>query len=130
MANVQGAIAPFASLLPMLPADGTLDEVRANLAAAPGGPHPPALDLLIEDFARYHVAMAVISASVAAALLVCGVLLGRAAARAERSARRMLGSCGILAGVLAAAFVVVAAANSSTAADPAPAFLAFLEGGW
>ncbi|WP_123666290.1 hypothetical protein [Actinocorallia herbida] len=133
MANVQGAITPFASLLPMLPADGTLAEARRNLAAAPGGPHPPALDLMIEDFARYHAVMAVIAAVVAAALLLGGALLWRATARTERSARsarRVLGTFGILAALLAAALVVVAVANTGTAADPSPAFLAFLEGGW
>ena len=78
MANLQGVVAPYSSLLPMLTTDtsdaqltGTLDQIRWQLADSSGtaGHTAPALQVMTDDFARYHVAMAVISAIVAAALL-------------------------------------------------------------
>jgi hypothetical protein len=138
MANVQGMVTPFASLLPLLvdgPPDGstaaTLEQVRQGLAG--GGPVPPATTVLIDDFARYHVAMAVIASVVAAGLAAAGVLLWRrfaATPRPERRTRRVLASFGVLASVLPLLVAVVAVANTTTAADPAPALLAFFEGGW
>ncbi|WP_086822597.1 hypothetical protein [Streptomyces sp. NRRL B-24572] len=141
-ANIQGATAPFASLLPMLPtgaSDGevadVLARIRRDLAVVPraGDQEPPALDVMIGDFARYHVAMAVIAAIVAVGLVVLGVSAWRRFRRtepADRRARRTLGSFGVLA-VLASLFaIVVAVANTSTAVDPRPALLAFFEGGW
>ncbi|MEU5880079.1 hypothetical protein [Spirillospora sp. NPDC047279] len=139
MANVQGAAAPFASLLPMLTAGAddarltaTLDEARRQLAAS-GPDASPALDVMLGDFTRYHVAMAVIAAIVAVAFAVlCAVLWkGFAAARPPRGRLgRVLGSFGVLSAVLSLIMIVVAAANTATAADPAPALLAFFEGGW
>ncbi|GAA2733562.1 hypothetical protein [Actinocorallia aurantiaca] len=142
MANVQGTVAPFASLLPMLTADatgtrltGTLDQVRRELAVYPGtsGHASPALEVMISDFYRYHVAMAVIAAIVAIVLIGVSVALWRRFARTEpsgRPARRVLGSFGVLSALLSPAMIVVAVANTATAADPAPALLAFFEGEW
>ncbi|POM26081.1 hypothetical protein BTM25_04680 [Actinomadura rubteroloni] len=137
MANVQGAAAPFASLLPMLPDGGhdprlagTLDQVRSQLAGAPDGRTPP-LDAMVGDFARYHLVMAVIAAVVAVVLLAVGVVLGRAFARsAGRRGRGVLGASGGLSVLAALALVVVAVANTGNAADPAPGLLAFFQGGW
>lgn len=140
MANVQGAIAPFASLLPMLTggaAEGeladTLDEIRQRLAESlgAGGQDTPALELIIGDFARYHVAMAVI-AGVSAVVFVgmSAVLWKRFAGKESGRARWVLGSFGGLSVVLSLALIVVAVANTSTAADPGPALLAFFDGGW
>jgi hypothetical protein len=70
MANIQGAVAPFASLLPMVmegaPAD-TVGQIRRGLADYPGagGRSHAALEVMISDFARYHAAMAVIVVVVA-----------------------------------------------------------------
>jgi hypothetical protein len=142
MANIQGAAAPLASLLPMLTAGaagarltGTLDQVRWQLAAAPGteGRTSPALEMMIGDFARYHVAMAVLAAIVAAVFIGLSAVLWKRFAGTEPSrgrARRMLGSFGALSALLALAMIVIAVANTATAADPAPALLAFFEGGW
>ncbi|MEU4623894.1 hypothetical protein AB0G04_28460 [Actinoplanes sp. NPDC023801] len=137
MANVQGMIAPFASLLPLLtdgspggPEAAALEQVRQGLAA---GSASPALTVLIEDFARYHVAMAVIAAVVAAGLAAGGVLLWRrfaATPRPDRRTRRVLASSGVLASLLPLLVAVIAVANTTTAADPAPALLALLQGGW
>ncbi|WP_207934289.1 hypothetical protein [Actinomadura sp. KC06] len=142
MANLQGMVAPYASLLPMLTADasdaqltGTLDQIRRQLADSPGadGHTTPALQLMIDDFARYHVAMAVIAAIVAAALIALSATLWRRFARTERSsrrARRVLGSFGVLSALLALTGIVVAVANTTTAADPSPALLAFFQDSW
>ncbi|MFF8375448.1 hypothetical protein ACF07V_04810 [Streptomyces sp. NPDC015661] len=142
MANIQGATAPFASLLPMLPAGttdgelaGALGEVGQRLAVAPGAGHqdPPALDVMIGDFARYHEAMAVIAATVAVGLAVLGVLSWRRFRRtgpADRRTRRAVAAFGVLSALAALFVVMVAVANTTTAADPRPALLAFFEGGW
>jgi hypothetical protein len=142
MANVQGAVAPFASLLPMLAAGtagggsgSSLEAARERLDQSmnAGGPVPAPLDAMIGDFALYHEALAVVGALVAAAFLVGCVLLWRRFARtapSERRTRRMLGSFGVLSAVLVLALAVVVAANTGTAADPEPALLAFFDGGW
>lgn len=142
MANVQGAVAPFASLLPMLgvtAGDGeltdVLDQIRRRLADYPGAGDrtPPALEAMIRDFDRYHVAMAVIALTVAVVLIGVGVLFWRKFAGTEstdRRTRRVWGSFGVLSVLLSLLVLVVAVANTSTAADPAPALLAFFEGGW
>jgi hypothetical protein len=138
MANVQGSVTPFASLMPMLvdgPGSGagaaTLEQVRQQLAA--GGPPSPALQLMIDDFGRFHVAMAVIAAVVAAGLAVLGALLCRrfaATARTRRRARRVLASSAAATAAVAVLAALLAVANTTTALDPAPALLAFFEGGW
>lgn len=82
MANLQGAIAPLSSLLPMLPGDA-LAQVAPQLAA---GAHPPAaVAVMVDDFARYHVAMAVIAAVLAATFIGATALAGRRFARTEPS---------------------------------------------
>ncbi|MGW8761071.1 hypothetical protein ACWGN5_01085 [Streptomyces sp. NPDC055815] len=142
MANVQGAAAPFASLLPMLPTGaaegelaGVLAQVGGRLAVTPsaGDQDPPALDAMVGDFARYHEAMAVIAATVAVGLVVLSALSWkrfRRTAPTDRRTRRTLGSFGVLWALVALFAVVVAVANTTTAADPRPALLAFFEGGW
>ncbi|GAA3349106.1 hypothetical protein GCM10020358_70030 [Amorphoplanes nipponensis] len=134
MANIQGAAAPFASLLPMLPDDATAEQIRQRLAGATsgGGPTPPALDAMISDFARYHLALALVAALVAVVLAGAGVVVWRRSARAgtDRRMRRLLRSFGVLAGVMSVLVIVIAAANTGTAADPAPALLAFFTGSW
>ncbi len=142
MANLQGMVAPFASLLPMLTAGatgarltGTLDQVRQQLAASTsaGGHAPPALATMISDFGRYHVAMAVIASIVAAILIGISVVLWKGFVRAKpsgRRTRRVLGSFGVLSVLLTLTMIVIAVANTTTATDPAPALQAFFEGGW
>jgi hypothetical protein len=140
MANIQGVIAPFASLLPMLTAGatgaritGTLDQVRQQLAAGTDGRHSPALDVMISDFSRYHVAMAVIASVVAALLIGAGAMLWKRFAGTDpssRRTRRVLASFGLLSTLLSVAVIVLAVANAGTAADSAPALRAFFAGGW
>jgi hypothetical protein len=86
MANVQGAVAPFASLLSMLPTRGTsgqyaetLGQVRQQLAGYPraGDQSPPALTAMVDDFALYHAVLAVTAVIVAAVLIGLSVLSWR-----------------------------------------------------
>ncbi|WP_433664008.1 hypothetical protein ACQPW1_18950 [Nocardia sp. CA-128927] len=142
MANIQGVVTPFASLLPMLTTgttDGelanTLDQLRRQLAESlnAGGRTAPALDVMISDFARYHAAMAVIAATVAVVFIVASMVLWWKFARtdsADRRTRRVLGSFDILTVLSTLGLIVVAVVNTSTAADPGPALLALFEGGW
>ncbi|MCK9923970.1 hypothetical protein MXD61_19225 [Frankia sp. AgPm24] len=136
MANIQGAAAPFSSLLPMLPAGrtdpalaGALDQAAHQLAdARAGAPTTPPLDVMTADFALYHVVMAVVAAVVAVALLAVSVLLWRRNP-ADQAAKRVTRAYAALAAVLIVASLVLVAANVSVAAHPGPALLRALQGG-
>lgn len=142
MANVQGAIAPFSSLMSMLPVHtshgalaGTLDQVRQRLADYPhsGAGTPPALKVMVDDFSRYHAVIAVAASLVAVVLAGLSVAAWKrfaGTAAADRRTRRLFRWFGLGSAVLAAAVVVVAVANAMTTADAAPALLAFFKGGW
>jgi hypothetical protein len=134
LANVQGAAAPFASLLPMLvdgPPDpalaGTVEEILGQLRA--GGPASPALGRIIDDYALYHWVIAALAGAVAVGLLALGAVLWRRS-RAAGPARRVLLAHGVLSVVVAALLAVVVVANVGTAADPVPGLIGFFEGGW
>ncbi|MFJ9118003.1 hypothetical protein ACIRJO_20900 [Streptomyces sp. NPDC102394] len=143
MANVQGAAAPFTSLLSMLPVGtpghgalaDTLDQVRRRLtdASHPGGaPAPPALATMISDNSRYHATLAVTAGVVATVFAGMSVALWRRFARTgtpRRRTRRVLGSFGALSGVASLALVVLAVANTTTATDSARGLLIFFNGG-
>ncbi|MFF3174976.1 hypothetical protein ACFVQ0_20415 [Streptomyces sp. NPDC057900] len=141
MANVQGAVAPFSSLMSMLPVHRshgelaeTLGQIRQGLAAYPdGGQGPPPLKVMVDDFGRYHAVLAVAAAAVALSAAAISAVSWRrfaAAAASDRRTRRLYRSSGLCWALLAAAVAVIAAANTATTADPAPALLAFFEGGW
>ncbi|MGW3122792.1 hypothetical protein ACWDBW_37715 [Streptomyces sp. NPDC001107] len=142
MANTQGAIAPLSSLLSMLPMHSShgelanaLQQIRQHLTDYPnaGDRTPPAIEVMVSDFAVYHVVIAVAAVTVAVVLIVMSVVSWRRFARAEaydRRTRRVLRSFGLLWAVLSLPFIVLAVANVSVAADPAPALLAFFKGGW
>ncbi|MEU2632030.1 hypothetical protein, partial [Kitasatospora sp. NPDC007106] len=98
MANIQGAVAPFASLLPLLNGSrdpelaGALGQVREQLADPPAAGRVPALGVMVDDFSRYHLAMAVIAGCVAVLLAVLAAVAWRrfAATRADdRRGRRL-----------------------------------------
>jgi len=140
-ANIQGAVAPFSSLLSMLPAakrDGrfaaTLDQVRQGLAHYSGADNrtSPALRGMVDDFALYHVVVVVVAAVVALVLIGMSVLVWRRFARAggERRARRAFATFGVASLAASLIVLVIAAANLTTVAAPAPALLAFFQGGW
>jgi hypothetical protein len=139
--NVQGAVAPFASLISLLPLGtsnaqltATVGQVRQHLAGYPGtgGRTPPALEAMISSFALYHAALVVLLALLAIALTGLSVASWRKRARARSSEpriRRTLASAGVISAVLSLAVIAVALANLSTAMHPAPALLAFFNGG-
>ncbi|GAA3288724.1 hypothetical protein GCM10020218_055330 [Dactylosporangium vinaceum] len=122
-ANVQGALVPLSSLLPMVIGSEPLA----------GAPEPAVLGALVADFGRYHEVMAVIAAVLAIVLVTAAILLWRrfaATDAAERRTRRLLGALGTVTALTALAVLLVVVANATTAADPGPALRAFFDGGW
>ncbi|MEU3466208.1 hypothetical protein ABZ721_40545 [Streptomyces sp. NPDC006733] len=141
LANIQGAIAPFsstASLLPLGaprgPLAGAVGQIQQGLAHYPNtnGQNAVALQVMVDDFGRYHAVLAVLASLVAVALVGLSVLSWRkfaAAGRSARRTRRTMRSFGVLAALGALTMIVIAVANLGTAADPAPALLGFYQGG-
>lgn len=141
VANIQGAVAPFASLISMLPLGShdkqfthTVTQVRQGLASYPGtgGHTAPALEAMISDFALYHAVVAALTGAVAVILIVMSVVSWSRRARTRSSDRRtryVLALAGVSSAVLALAVVVVTVANLGTALHPAPALLAGLAAG-
>ncbi|MFE0477841.1 tat (twin-arginine translocation) pathway signal sequence [Streptomyces sp. NPDC058947] len=138
VANVQGAAAPFASLLPMLTSGGGdgeaaagLPGIREQVAGFPTGRHSPALTVMVRDFALYHAVLAAMALVVALALAgVCVVLWRRHRATHEVRSRRGLKLGLAAAATVAGVALVIAVANVSSAAHPPEALAAFLDGGW
>ena len=113
----------------------TVDQVRQRLAESlkPGAQPPPALEVMISDFSRYHLALAVVAAIVGVVLIGVSFVLWRRFARTgrpDRRTRRVLGSFGVFSVVFSLIAIVLVVANAGTAADSAPALLVFFEGGW
>ncbi len=128
MANVQGALAPVSSLFSMLPVtspdpgpQGTVTELRAALLARgrSGAVGPAPLEVLLEDFARYHWIVAVLSLLAALAVLAGAVV----STRHTRSRRWVWRGA---AAVLASGFLVLAVANTTNALDPARGLLGYV----
>jgi hypothetical protein len=140
--NTQDAIAPFASLMAWLPVHAshgeladTLDQVRQHLAHYPdtGDRTPPALKVMVSDFSRFHEVRVVTATIVAVVLIGMSVVSWRRFARtgaSDRRTRRVFRSFGLLSALLSLAVIVVAVANITVAADPAPALLGLFKGGW
>lgn len=133
-ANIQGAIAPLSSLLPFLSgsSDPTIlaiaGRVHAELVAPVGGEFSAPLQVLVDDFARYHTAFAVIAGVLTVGVLgATGVAL-RAAAVAPRGARTRRLACAAALTLAALATGVVCAANISSAAESAQALAVFFGG--
>lgn len=137
LANVQGAFAPFSSLMSMLPirsADGELEavieQVKQGLAHYPSG-STGALRMIVGDLALYHVVVMVISWLVAVVLIVLTIGSWRTYARTTeeaRRARRLFSSLGISSMLMTTLIAVLALANTSAAADSATAVLNFYKG--
>lgn len=138
VANVQGAAAPFASLLPMLTGggadsrlDATLTQVRQQLSDCPGGQHSPALAVMVDDFALYHAVLAAMAVLVALVLLaVCVVLWRRLKATSDAGSRRAVKAGITGSAVLAAVVLVIAFENVTSAADSPRALADFFNGAW
>ena len=124
IANVQGAVSPFGTLLPNLtagPADAELSAVLAQVRdQLHNGPMSPALDVMLDEYVRWHVVKGVLVGFLAVALIGLSVA-------AWRRRPRWLS---LLTAVPAIAALVVVAANVTAVADPVPPFLLLLQGSW
>ncbi|MEU4647562.1 hypothetical protein [Nocardia fluminea] len=133
LANVQGAVTPFASLLPMLLGEDSaptevITQVDRRLA---DGTRVAPLEVMIDEFARYHVAMAALAAVTAVLLLGACAILWRASVRSpDRRSRRVLAWFGTLSALFALVMVVVAVANTTNASNPVPGLAALFTNGW
>jgi hypothetical protein len=141
VANVQGTVAPFTSLVSMLPIGAphgeladTLAQVRQQLADYPrtGNATSPALQIMINDNARYHVAVAVMAATLVVVFIGMSVALWKRFAGSRPSGRRMravLGSYGVASALLSLVMIVFTLANITTATDSARGLAGFFGGG-
>ncbi|MFE3105403.1 hypothetical protein [Nocardia tengchongensis] len=136
IANIQGAVAPFSSLLPMLPSGAddpqlgaAFEQIRQQLSGATGT--TPPVDDMVSDFARYHITVAIIATVLAiTAVGLAAVSWTRFARSADTRTRRVLCVSGIVTTLLATASIVLLAANTSAAIHSTTALSAFFDGSW
>lgn len=137
MANVQGTLAPFSSLMSMLPinsAQGDLlvmiGQVKAELGHY-SSDSPGALTQMVNDLAGYHVVLAVIAGGLAAVLVAAVIASFRAYAGTptiDRRPRRLFRWLGVAALFMSVLMLVLALGNTSTAIDSPTAVLNFYKG--
>jgi len=138
LANVQGAVAPFASVASLLPAGrghrelgGVLADLRQAVEVDTVSPVGGIASELLGDFILYHAVLAVLGAA-------AGVVLTTLALRAVlvRWRLRATGRSGqptwvlqtSLYGAVGVFFLLLALANTSTWLNPVPALVATLGG--
>ncbi|TWS19415.1 hypothetical protein FK529_09450 [Tsukamurella asaccharolytica] len=120
IANLQGAVAPLSSAFSLLdPArlrggepGRALALLRTELRGTPSGP----VQALVDDFARYHLAVVVMAGVLTIVLVVFAV-------RAWRQGRRRWAAATLVAAVVAG---VLAYANVTTTLDPVRGLLDFI----
>jgi hypothetical protein len=117
----------------------TVDQIR-DVLAQPGGAsgvrRSMALDTIVGDFSRYHVALAVQAGAVAAGSVVVGLTVVAMVSRRARSsamvssarARRMPWALGVSSIALALLMMLVTAANISNATTPERGLRIFFDG--
>jgi hypothetical protein len=124
IANVQGTVSPFGTLLPILASGHASPDLAAALAQVhdqvENGRTSPALDVMQDEYVRWHVWKGALAGLVAAVLIALSVVTWR-------QRRRWVS---VLIAILAVAALVVVAANEITVANPNPGFLLLLEGSW
>ncbi len=137
VANIQGALAPLASLFSLLDPAGAhhgpfadvVDQARRGLAATGGERRAPALTA-VDDFARVHAVFAIMAATLVAGLLVTALWCRRAAAArsapSDRRERRLLRVTGGAAVGLALLMLLLTFANVTNALGPEDGLRAFL----
>lgn len=136
IANIQGAVAPFSSLLPMLPSgaddpqlSAAFDQIRQQLAGNSGTSAP--VQDMVDDFAQYHVAVAVMASILAITAIGLSVMSWRKFARsADARVRRVLCAAGIVSALLGSAAVVLLIANTTAVIHSTSALAAFFNGSW
>ena len=132
MATIQGSLAPFSSLVSLLPighGDPALTEsagqIQHDLSEHQVLSRTPApLGAIIGDFQRYHAVLAAQAAVLAVALIGLSVLMWRRSNTAGRAVPRAKPLLRLLATAFALFTVIVLvvdAANVSTALNPGPA---------
>lgn len=132
MATIQGALAPFSSLVSLLSVghgDSALTEsavqIQHDLAEHQVMLHAPAtLGAIIDDFQRYHAVLAAQAAILAGVLIGLSMLMWRRAptvGRAVPLAKALLRLLATAFALLTAIVLVIGAANVSTALNPDPA---------
>ena len=124
IANVQGFVSPFGTLLPILASStakptmaSVLTQVRDQIA---NGPASPALTVMLDEYVRWHVVKGALAGLLTAVLIAVSVA-------AWRRRRRWYS---VLTAVSAVAALIVVAANVATVANPHPGFLLLLHGSW
>lgn len=140
-ANIQGAVAPFSSLISLLPVGtsggrlaNTVGQVRQGLAAygQPGARTSPVLQAMVSDDVLYHAVTVTLLPIPAACLIAISITSWRRRARtapSERRVRRTLALACVLSAFVSLLVLVVALANLSTVLHPAPALLALFTSG-
>ncbi|GHE58141.1 hypothetical protein GCM10014715_08850 [Streptomyces spiralis] len=140
VANVQGAVAPFTSVLTLMPVGashgqlaGTLAQVRERLTDSQntGDRTPPAIDVMISDFALYHEVVVVMSVILAIIFIGLSVVLWKRFARTGPSARRTrstLGWFGASSTVFSLFAIILFMANLSNTVNPTEGLLGFFAG--
>ncbi|MGU3435013.1 hypothetical protein ACNHUS_18595 [Actinomycetes bacterium M1A6_2h] len=115
VANLQGWLAPFSSLMSMFPV-GTDAPTAVDVQLGLSQPSPP-LAVMLDEFAWYHAALAVVAIPVGLALAAPSVALWK-----------RFKTLGAFSMVLALLFLGLGMVNALTASDPAPALLGFFQG--
>ncbi|NMD54660.1 MULTISPECIES: hypothetical protein [Tsukamurella] len=123
IANVQGSVAPLSSAFSLLgdrvsESDGPLAEALSSMRRQLRGARSPAVQELVDDFARYHLAVVIMAA-------VLTVVLVAFAVRAWRQDRRRWAVATLVGAIVAG---VVTAANVTNTLDPIRGLLDFLGG--
>jgi hypothetical protein len=132
LANIQGAIAPLSSvmgLLPMTPPTAAIADVRDHFAT---GTTTPVLTALVDDFRRYHAAMAVAAAGAILGVVTVNIALWIRVfelPKSEKRARRTIATIALALPALALFLFVIMLANVSTAVETAPALASFFTNG-
>lgn len=138
MANLQGALAPLASAVSLLPpanGDASYAATLAQVSTQVSVGHPTgAAAVVLTDFAFFHLVLAVLMWLLAIGLGTIAFRLARRRLRTGRAEvatareKRLLTMLSAMAVATALVALVVAAANLSTAGDPGPGLTAYLDG--
>ncbi|GAC70504.1 hypothetical protein [Gordonia soli] len=136
MANIQATLAPLSALLPLLPARPgpgsyavVVGEIRSGLSANGAGGQP-FLGALVDDYARYHLIMAVIAAVLVVVATVWCVASWRHARRSDGRSRKLARWSTAISAVVGLGLAVLLVANTSTVVDPEAGLAMFFSGSW